>query len=182
MATFTIPLVKMARRDGAAYVMIPSSLLEYPPFMGLNDEGQAYFLLAALRGSRTGGRQPFIEGAHTALRRAGLFLVTEDNDPPNASAVRAPRLTSDELRGDPLNEHAVVMFTFPCDGAPDKVRVFSDFVDEIARLFPSVDVATQINKALAWMLARPERRKTARGMRKFLTGWIDRAVTNGWGR
>jgi hypothetical protein len=183
MATFTIPLLKTTKRDGAPHVLVPLALLDMPTFQGLLGDDQAYFLLTMLRCASEGGRSPYIPGAHASLRGAGLILVTDGDGPSSAApAARAPRPpASDELRGTPLNEYAVVMFRFPCDGLPSAVKVYSDFLDEMAGLFPSADVAFQFNKALAWTLARPERRKTARGLRRFLTGWLDRNQNRGWG-
>lgn len=44
-----------------------------------------------------------------------------------------------------------------------------------AELYPSVDVEAETRKALAWVHAHPDRRKTAKGMPKFLVGWLSRA-------
>lgn len=52
-------------------------------------------------------------------------------------------------------------------------------VVEWVRLFPGLDVRGECRKALAWSLASPTRRKTSRGMGKFLVGWLSRAVDHG---
>ena len=52
-------------------------------------------------------------------------------------------------------------------------------VAEWAGLFPGLDVRGEARKALAWVLANPDRRKTVRGMAKFLVGWLSRAVDRG---
>lgn len=185
MATFTIPLLAVSRRDGVPHVMVSTNLPMYPPFANLEEEARGDFLLTMLGCARDGGRSTYCPGLHAAFRDAGLIVVEEgaENAPSGVRHGRSTRVVGNELRGNPRNEHAVVMFTFPCNGMISEVQVFSDFVDELARLFPSVDVASQTNKALAWILANPDRRKTARGMRAFLTRWFDRAQTNGtWGR
>lgn len=71
---------------------------------------------------------------------------------------------------------------FPCDGNPDAWRLMQSQVDEWQRLFPKLDVAAECRGALAWVLASPERRKTARGMPRFLVGWFGRATNRGVGR
>jgi uncharacterized protein YdaU (DUF1376 family) len=43
-------------------------------------------------------------------------------------------------------------------------------------LFPHLDVRAQCQAALAWLLANPSRRKTARGMASFLVSWLGRSV------
>ena len=42
-------------------------------------------------------------------------------------------------------------------------------------LYPSTDVLGECRKALAWIDANASQRKTARGMPKFLVGWLNRA-------
>jgi hypothetical protein len=180
MPTFTIPLLKTTKRDGAVYAMVPVALLDMPTFKGLEDDDKGVLFYEMLERARNGGVATYLEGVHTDLRNAGLILVSDGNEPaPAAPAAPRPRAPA-ELHGDPLNPYAVVMFKFPVDGIPPEVSVYSDFVDEMSRLFPSSDVAFQFNKALAWILARPERRKTARGLRRFLTGWLDRNQNRGW--
>ena len=42
-------------------------------------------------------------------------------------------------------------------------------------LFPGLDVLAECRSALAWVLANPGRRKTARGMPAFLVAWLGRS-------
>ena len=55
-------------------------------------------------------------------------------------------------------------------------------VAEWATLFPGLDVRMECRKAKAWVDANPGRRKTFGGMKRFLAGWLTRAVDNGGGR
>lgn len=43
-------------------------------------------------------------------------------------------------------------------------------------LFPGVDVLDECRRALAWTQAHPDRRKTSRGMAKFLVSWLSRST------
>ncbi len=43
---------------------------------------------------------------------------------------------------------------------------------ELASSFHWVDLSVELSKARAWLIANPDRRKTARGMFRFLTGWM----------
>ena len=49
-------------------------------------------------------------------------------------------------------------------------------VDQWATLFPSLDVAQQCRHALAWIETNASKRKTSRGMARFLAGWLTRAT------
>lgn len=51
--------------------------------------------------------------------------------------------------------------------------------DDLASAFPSLDLAAQLDKARVWCVVNTDRRKTARGMAKFLFGWMERAQNNG---
>lgn len=59
-------------------------------------------------------------------------------------------------------------------------------IAEWSGLFPTLDVGQDARHALAWVLADLGRRKTARGMPRFLVGWftrtVDRGAGNGHGR
>ena len=58
-------------------------------------------------------------------------------------------------------------------------RVPQSLVNELAVAFPSVDVVAEGRKARTWCVANPAKRKTAKGMAKFLFNWITRAVNSG---
>jgi hypothetical protein len=45
--------------------------------------------------------------------------------------------------------------------------------------YPNLDVLAECRRALSWVNANPGRRKTVRGMPKFLNGWLSRAVDSG---
>ena len=45
---------------------------------------------------------------------------------------------------------------------------------ELRSLFPAVDVCAQLRSMRAWLIANPERRKTPRGIKRFIVGWLTR--------
>ena len=47
--------------------------------------------------------------------------------------------------------------------------------DEWTEVFTGVDVPSEVNKALQWLRDNPAKRKTHRGMLRFLNQWIERA-------
>lgn len=70
--------------------------------------------------------------------------------------------------------------TFPCVGkGPDAYRITEAGVQRLAALFPGPDVRQSLRNALAWILANPAKRKTARGMDRFVTGWLTRDQESG---
>lgn len=47
-------------------------------------------------------------------------------------------------------------------------------VDEWKALYPAVDVEQQLRNIRGWLLSNPTRRKTQKGIRRFVTGWLAR--------
>lgn len=66
------------------------------------------------------------------------------------------------------------------DGSDFEVR--QNLVDELAPLFPGVDVVNEMRRMKAWLLAKPKRKKTKRGVRAFITGWLDKEQNERGGR
>jgi hypothetical protein len=80
-------------------------------------------------------------------------------------------------------DHSAVRFPdFPViaqRGSP-RIWTLSDaLVSELAEAFVGVDVRAESRRAHAWIKANPGRRKTAKGMRRFITGWIERSQNRG---
>lgn len=69
------------------------------------------------------------------------------------------------------------VFVFPVigPGGPEWALTEKD-IQDFSNLFPGVDCLGQCRSALAWISASPERRKTARGMKRFLTAWLQRHI------
>ena len=57
--------------------------------------------------------------------------------------------------------------------------VLQDFVDEMAKLYPSVDIQQQFNAMKGWLIGNPSRRKTRSGIKKFITAWLSREQNRG---
>jgi uncharacterized protein YdaU (DUF1376 family) len=53
---------------------------------------------------------------------------------------------------------------------------------EWGELYPALSILDESRKALAWVSADPVRRKTAKGMPRFLVGWFNRANDRGGAR
>ncbi len=68
-----------------------------------------------------------------------------------------------------------VIITFPCDGKQRQWALTASQVASWQIAYPSLDVLGECRKALAWVEASPERKKTAKGMTRFLVGWLGRA-------
>jgi len=56
----------------------------------------------------------------------------------------------------------------------DPVPITEDEVSEWQKSFPAVEVRQALGEMRAWLLANPTRRKTPRGMRRFVVAWLSR--------
>jgi len=70
----------------------------------------------------------------------------------------------------------VARLTFPCDGPTKEWKVTREVFSSLQEAFSTLDVVSEIRRAYEWILANPDRRKTAKGMRRFLFNWLSRAV------
>ena len=70
---------------------------------------------------------------------------------------------------------ADIVLTFPTDGEPDQWHLTTQKVARWSELFPKLDILAESKKALSWIESNPDNRKTAKGMSRFLNGWLDRS-------
>lgn len=75
-----------------------------------------------------------------------------------------------------LNGDAVAYITLN-DGT--EWGVDKAYAEELAKLFPAVDVPQTLNEIRAWNIANPARRKTLRGIRHHITTWMAKEQNGG---
>lgn len=75
----------------------------------------------------------------------------------------APELPAAEI---PLNDGSV----YP---------LYRRDLDEYAALYPAADIEQELRNIRGWCMANPTRRKTRRGIRRFINGWLSRAQDKG---
>ena len=56
----------------------------------------------------------------------------------------------------------------------EEFEVRQSFSDELARLYPNVDIPATLRQMRGWCLGNPQKLKTPRGIRRFITGWCER--------
>lgn len=57
--------------------------------------------------------------------------------------------------------------------------VTQEFADEMAKLYPAVDVMQQLNAMKGWLIGNPSKRKTRTGIKRFITSWLAREQDRG---
>ena len=61
----------------------------------------------------------------------------------------------------------------------EEYPVYKKDIDEWQKLYPAVDVRQELNKMRGWCLANPSKRKTKRGVKKFINNWLSRQQDRG---
>lgn len=59
------------------------------------------------------------------------------------------------------------------------IAILETAVEEWEKLFPAVDVQQTLREIRAWCLANPTRRKTAKGVPRFVTAWFTKEQNRG---
>ena len=68
------------------------------------------------------------------------------------------------------------VLAFPTIGAVKTWPLQALQIERWQALYPTVDVLAECRKALAWIDANPSKRKTAKGMPRFLVHWLNTAT------
>lgn len=61
----------------------------------------------------------------------------------------------------------------------EEYPIFQNDIDRWAEQFPAVDVMQALRSMQAWSDSHPQKRKTKRGMRAFVTNWLNREQNKG---
>lgn len=56
----------------------------------------------------------------------------------------------------------------------DDYLVTKEYVKELKELYPAVDVEQALRNMRGWLDSNPRNKKTPRGIKRFITGWISR--------
>lgn len=138
-------------------------------------------------GDKTGGK-PRSSPTKTPTEEKRIEERREDSKvstPYSTEAAQPPRVVqvdscpADDSEFDPRR---VTFPDFPVAATNGGGRTWQLEAAEITRLqatFPAVDVPMESRKAHAWIIANIGRRKTSRGMPRFLFGWMERCQNRG---
>lgn len=78
------------------------------------------------------------------------------------------------------SEPVIALVTLPCVGKDvNQYAVTEEQVSDWKKCFPGVDVIAQLRHMLAWLEANPTKRKTSRGMPRFIVSWLGRQQDRG---
>lgn len=79
---------------------------------------------------------------------------------------------------EPQSDSVLPVLTFPLnDGS--QYGVTEEQVKEWKSLYPAVDVSQALRNMRGWLLSNPQRRKTRKGIARFITGWLSKEQDRG---
>lgn len=78
-----------------------------------------------------------------------------------------------EQRTEPMIKPIDTILTFPCNGDPKEWHLTQSMLNHWQTLYPDMDLTAECRKAYAWIGSN--KRKTSKGMAKFLVNWFNRA-------
>ena len=61
----------------------------------------------------------------------------------------------------------------------EEYPIYQSDIDEWKELYPSVDIIQELRKMKGWCNANPSRRKTSRGIRRFINNWLAKEQDKG---
>ena len=72
-----------------------------------------------------------------------------------------------------------ILMEMPVVGGQGMFSVTKALRDSFAEAYPALDVDQCLRAARLWLEANPSRRKTAKGMKRFLAAWLERSQNSG---
>lgn len=68
-----------------------------------------------------------------------------------------------------------VFISLPLVTGSGSFDVTINYLNSLRQLYPAIDVEQEFRKMYAWLDSNPKNRKTERGIKRFITGWLGRA-------
>jgi uncharacterized protein YdaU (DUF1376 family) len=105
---------------------------------------------------------------HSDGNAKAMLPITNSQEPINSKeVVRAVKNGAHH----PAVDETPVLQTLPLiDGSEFEVK--GSLVAELEPLYPKVDIPATVNEMKGWLIGHPERRKTRRGVKAFITKWL----------
>ena len=116
---------------------------------------------------------------HLTSTQQALNNDIKDNKDNNIT--NTTKQNTDIAQSQEVSEPAILIFPI-CGNGSRHWGLTESKIKPLKEAFPAVDVVSESKKALAWVIANPDKKKTCSGMPKFLYNWIARVQNSqgGW--
>lgn len=114
------------------------------------------------------------------------------NKYPECEHARNKDTNNNTINNNTINNNSINTVICPEPKAPDKPAeislmlndkteypVYQEDIDNWSALYPAVNVMQELRKMKGWLDANPERRKTKRGIKRFVNSWLSREQDRG---
>jgi hypothetical protein len=166
------------KKRSPPWIKLHRAIIEDYAFATLKDKTKAHLMLIWVLASGCEGRIPndakFIASKISATEPVDLdaiieagFLVAENSEEP------ALETKLNGAKHPVLADTGEVIERIPMIGG-EEFEVRESFSKELERLYPNVDIPATLRQMRGWCLGNPQKLKTPRGIRKFITGWCER--------
>lgn len=105
-------------------------------------------------------------------QQAATKKTTVDNRAEGIGATAERGVRGTDARGKKIAEQDVFIH-LPLNTG-EMYAITTEYVDEMQKLYPAVDVKQQLRTMRGWCDANPKNRKTASGIKRFVNGWLAR--------
>ena len=84
-------------------------------------------------------------------------------------------IEKDTICPEVITSRPEVFISLPLVTGSGSFDVTLDYLNSLRNLYPVIDVEQEFRKMYAWLDSNPKNRKTERGIKRFITGWLGRA-------
>lgn len=84
-------------------------------------------------------------------------------------------IEKDTICPEVITSRPEVFISLPLVTGSGSFDVTLDYLNSLRNLYPAIDVEQEFRKMYAWLDSNPKNRKTKRGIKRFITGWLGRA-------
>lgn len=100
-------------------------------------------------------------------------IVTERRD--REEIEKDKEIEKDTICPEVITSRPEVFISLPLVTGSGSFDVTLDYLNSLRNLYPAIDVEQEFRKMYAWLDSNPKNRKTERGIKRFITGWLGRA-------
>lgn len=154
--------------DGYHNARCDAEIKKYHDF--INKQSQAGKASVRARRKKSAAVEPVLNGGCASVEPSITHTPDTKNHIKNTSPVPSGEDTDPVVTEMPTN-------SFNTQG--EEFQVTESMVTEWQQAYPSLDITAELPKIRTWLLDNQPKRKTARGMRKFIGSWLARQHDQG---
>lgn len=117
----------------------------------------------------------------TSYRHNKIKDEDKDEDINNITRINTRNIIAqnDKIIHEPKNETSENIFIKVPLISGEEYPITHDLIEEYRVLYPSVDIEQEMRKIRAWALSNPQKRKTNRGVLRFVNNWLSKEQDRG---